>query len=304
MPTYTMHSRYLSQVHTPFAQFPPSGPSGRAKLGSFRTFRSPADPGPTRQRHLPTYPCLPTLCFISHNFLRQAPPAGRNLVRFARFALAGPGRLRPFPGARAKLASFGAIGPAQGGACRCILAPELSKLASFCAAGPRQPQVAGRRAGVPPQVCPQSAIEELGSFYTIGPSSHAPGARSRPAPGGIGFVLHDWPSASLPLFGQRQHGGAARTAPAGVPGTPLRRWLQREKLQARRACPARRRSARTPSRAPRAAVPVRGWRRVSHTSCPHPLSPQGTTRDDLLLPKPSGLTIHYLLFTSRDSIVA
>jgi hypothetical protein len=57
-------------------------PSGRAKLGSFCAFHSPAGPHPMRGLPLPIYPCPPKFGFV----LRIRPPAGRNWVRFARFA--------------------------------------------------------------------------------------------------------------------------------------------------------------------------------------------------------------------------
>jgi hypothetical protein len=80
-----------------------------SKLGSFCAFHSPAEPQPTRQPPLPTYPIPPKFGFVLHDSLRETPAPGRNWVRFAQSLFgraprpAGP---RPFPGARAKLGSF------------------------------------------------------------------------------------------------------------------------------------------------------------------------------------------------------
>jgi hypothetical protein len=80
-----------------------------SKLGSFCAFHSPAEPQPTRQPPLPTYPIPPKFGFVLHDSLRETPAPGRNWVRFAQSLFgraprpAGP---RPFPGARAKFGSF------------------------------------------------------------------------------------------------------------------------------------------------------------------------------------------------------
>jgi hypothetical protein len=62
------HIPHSPQVWLRFAQFPPSTASGRAKLGSFRTFDSAAGPRPTRQLlspHTPVHPSLASFCTIS-----------------------------------------------------------------------------------------------------------------------------------------------------------------------------------------------------------------------------------------------
>jgi hypothetical protein len=109
---FVLHSSALRRLGVPARHLPPSseigfvlrilplGPDpGTAKLGSFRTFQSPAEPRPTGQLRLPTHPSLPKFGFV----LRIWPPAsdrGRSkLGSFCAFRLQRPS-------GRAKLGSF------------------------------------------------------------------------------------------------------------------------------------------------------------------------------------------------------
>jgi len=85
-----------------------------------------------------------------------------------------------------QLALFGALGrPSR---------PAGGKLGSFCTIGPRRPEAVGRRAAVPAQVCPQAAIEKLGSFRTFDPPNWVRFYNCLPAPDYrlplLGFVSH------------------------------------------------------------------------------------------------------------------
>jgi hypothetical protein len=103
MATAFAHMPQSTQVWLRFAHSPPATASGRAqlgsfctfhlfvgwasppdirlrgpKLGSFCTFHSPAEPRPTRQLPLPTYPSPAKFGFVSHVYS----PAGAKLGSF------------------------------------------------------------------------------------------------------------------------------------------------------------------------------------------------------------------------------
>jgi hypothetical protein len=65
----------LSQIGFVLHVFPPTPAHGRAKLGSFCTFHSRAEPRPARQLPMPIYPIMPRFGFVSHNH-PTAPRAG------------------------------------------------------------------------------------------------------------------------------------------------------------------------------------------------------------------------------------
>ncbi len=181
----------------------PSGAPGRpAELGSSRTF-DPSEIGfvcTTAHRLLTTdYRLLGSFCtiaprlFVGWAFLRQAQGRlsldafpGGNWLCFAR-------SVPPVPARRAaNWVRFARLAP---------------RIGFVCTTGLRRPDVVGRRAGVPPQACPQSAIQRLALFCTISPRERRSPDRHmarnwvclyswplrpvsrRPE---IGFVLHIW----------------------------------------------------------------------------------------------------------------
>ncbi len=130
-----------------------------AELASFCTmgsaqlalFGQPAGAGPRRQasrrRTVPNPQSKNWLCFARLGLRVSVRPLEIGFV-FPRLS-AGPTHHNSFS---AKYLPF----PSTPG-----------QLALFRTIRPRRPKAAGPGAGVPPQICPQSAIEELGSFCTI-----------------------------------------------------------------------------------------------------------------------------------------
>jgi hypothetical protein len=127
--------------------WPPAPARGGPKLGSFRTFHSPAETRPTPHLPFPTYPSHPKFGFVLHNSLRHPPPAGGNWVRFAHFT--------PWPS------------HAPHGNCLCPHNPVAPSLASFRTFFLRDTPPGGpnwlRFAHLP------SGRTELGSFCTFRP---------------------------------------------------------------------------------------------------------------------------------------
>jgi hypothetical protein len=78
---FVLHNRSPAGPRGP--GYPRPFPGARAKLGSFCTFPSPAEPRPARGLPLPTCPTSPKFGFVLHNSLRQPPRPAVNWVRFA-----------------------------------------------------------------------------------------------------------------------------------------------------------------------------------------------------------------------------
>jgi hypothetical protein len=118
---------------------------GTSKLGSFRTFHSPAGPRPTRQPPLPTYPSRPKFGFVLHNCLPSAAPGRAKLGSFRTLGLfvgwaSPPGFFRCWP----RLASFRTFHSRPGHAPHadlCLNAPFRPSLALFCAFTARPGQI-------------------------------------------------------------------------------------------------------------------------------------------------------------------
>jgi hypothetical protein len=141
----------------------PCGPGPPGPAWNWVRFAHSASPR-RRPPDVPSCPSLALFCMIGPRDRSRPRLHGANWLRFARLA--------PRIGFVSRIFDLPGSGPP-------------AKLGSFCTIGLRRADVAGGRAGIPPQVCSQSAI------------------RNR----GIGFVLHDWPARGR---GDRPRGASRR----------------------------------------------------------------------------------------------